>query len=78
MAHCSGCHHTFSTVSNFDLHRKSGKCHSPTTVGLVQNSRGTWRSEGERDLSELSERKRREKWKEFGYEQHTLPGMGEA
>lgn len=53
MAHCPSCHGTFSTVSNFDVHRSGGKCVAPSSLGLRQNSRGTWLREGERDISEL-------------------------
>lgn len=52
MAHCPTCHNTFSTVGNFDRHRKDGKCITPKKAGLVQNKRGTWRMPGERDLAE--------------------------
>lgn len=34
-AHCTfGCHATFSGVTSFDKHQKSGKCVDPADVGL--------------------------------------------
>ena len=42
IAHCSGCHETFSTVSNFDTHRVRGVCEDPVEVGLRRNERGVW------------------------------------
>lgn len=42
-AHCAGCHHTFSSVTGFDTHRRQGQCADPATVGLVHNdTRGCW------------------------------------
>lgn len=31
-AHCTVCHHHFSTVSNFDRHRPGGHCQPPGDV----------------------------------------------
>ena len=53
MAHCTSCHRTFSTVSNFDRHRKDGVCKNPARLGMKQNSRGTWLMDGEKDISEI-------------------------
>ena len=33
--YCLGCHETFSTVANFDRHRRGGECSHPRSVGLV-------------------------------------------
>lgn len=41
-AHCSGCCRTFTTVGNFDRHRRDGQCRHPSTVGLVQRPDGLW------------------------------------
>ena len=40
-SHCAntGCHQTFSTVGNFDRHRRGGECREPSTVGLIRNGR---------------------------------------
>lgn len=46
-AHCaaSGCHRTFSTVSNFDRHRtidgERGACRDPQDIGLIDRD-GIW------------------------------------
>lgn len=55
MAHCGECHETFSTASNFDRHRNKqrGGCFNPADVGLEQNSRGTWKQPGEKDISDI-------------------------
>lgn len=54
IAHCATDHHTFSCVSNYDLHITKGFQHlEPSEVGLVQNSRGVWHQPDERDISEL-------------------------
>lgn len=55
MAHCALCHHTFSTVSNFDKHRTGGGCRIP--AGFRQNDRGTWLAPGERDIQEFLHRR---------------------
>jgi hypothetical protein len=35
-AHCGGCHATFTTVGNFDKHRRGGLgCREPAGCGLV-------------------------------------------
>lgn len=39
---CTVCHETFSTSSNFDVHRKDGWCVNPATVGLRLNKHGHW------------------------------------
>lgn len=39
-AHCAACHTTFSTVYNFDEHRKGGVCNLPERVGLKWTMRG--------------------------------------
>jgi hypothetical protein len=53
-AHCSveGCHLHFSTIRNFDRHRRSERCVDPSLVGLVarQRVRGTtWVASEERE-----------------------------
>jgi hypothetical protein len=45
-AHCTACHGTFSTVGNFDRHRKDGECLDPLAVGLQQDAGGLWRLPG--------------------------------
>lgn len=32
MAHCGACHHTFSSVALFDLHRQGMRCTEPATL----------------------------------------------
>lgn len=39
---CRGCDEYFSTVGNFDRHRRNGECRPPGTVGLVQVA-GIWK-----------------------------------
>jgi hypothetical protein len=40
MAHCAAdCHRTFTTVRNFDRHRRDGRCLHPADVGLVPRER---------------------------------------
>ncbi|MFD6883007.1 hypothetical protein [Rhodococcus sp. NPDC060084] len=34
-SHCDGCHHTFSSVTAFDAHRRAGTCRTPQDTGLV-------------------------------------------
>lgn len=53
MAHCAGCHRTFTTVGNFDKHRSgsrsghaAGECSDPADRGLVENARGQWSAPG--------------------------------
>lgn len=41
LAHCSGCHLTFSRVSAFDKHRREFRCEPPESQGLVLRS-GVW------------------------------------
>lgn len=36
--HCAACHRTFTTIKNFDLHRR-GQCLPPAAVGLVRSDR---------------------------------------
>jgi hypothetical protein len=61
MCHCASCHETFSTEHNFDRHRKkkseAGGCIPPADVGLVCNSRGTWKMPGEKDISEIHQKR---------------------
>lgn len=33
--HCDGCHHTFSSITAFDAHRRAGTCRTPQEAGLV-------------------------------------------
>lgn len=40
-AHCSGCHETFSTVGNFDRHRREFACRPPAEIGLIERTRHT-------------------------------------
>jgi len=42
---CRACDRVFSTVANFDRHRKGGECHIDGT-GLVLNARGLWAMPG--------------------------------
>lgn len=50
MAHCGACHATFTTVGNFDKHRRGGSgCREPREAGLVGRERTTgvvWSSPG--------------------------------
>lgn len=41
---CRGCCEVFSTVGNFDKHRKGFKCHDPASLGMEIKSgeAGTW------------------------------------
>ena len=41
-AHCpvDNCHHTFTTVSNFDKHRRNGRCLDLATIGMAPNAWG--------------------------------------
>jgi hypothetical protein len=34
-SHCGGCHHTYSSLTAFDKHRRGGVCQPPESVGLV-------------------------------------------
>jgi hypothetical protein len=64
MAHCTVCHETFSTVSNFDRHRqpiaKGGEraCRPPADAGLVVSVRPTgtrvWAMPGRPDEDEAA------------------------
>lgn len=40
-SHCGACHRTFSVISNFDLHRRGGRCVDPAAVGLSEKA-GIW------------------------------------
>lgn len=54
MAHCASCHGSFSVVSNFDKHRRNGKCLDPAVVGLELRTNGatpTWAAPGDPDLN---------------------------
>ena len=56
-AHCaaSGCHQTFTTVANFDRHRRGGACQQPTSVGLRLAARAgyqAWAQPGEENLAD--------------------------
>ncbi|WP_082920601.1 FDXHR family putative zinc-binding protein [Rhodococcus sp. YH3-3] len=37
--HCDGCHHTFTSPSAFDLHRRAEQCRTPAQAGLVLTDR---------------------------------------
>jgi len=41
-AHCPVDHLTFTTVANFDRHRRHGRCLDPATIGMTTNERGLW------------------------------------
>ena len=46
-SHCGACHITFGGVASFDRHRQVGsrmgkKCHSPESLGLIDNGNGVW------------------------------------
>jgi len=43
---CAKCRNVFTTVGNFDRHRRGMKCHEPSTVGLELNYRGVWKMPG--------------------------------
>ena len=40
-SHCGGCHETFGTLSDFDKHRREGKC-LPPAEHLTQDDEGVW------------------------------------
>lgn len=46
-AHCSKCHHTFSGLRGFDLHRDRGRCFGPAEKGLELVD-GLWKQPGTR------------------------------
>ena len=48
--HCASCCENFSTVTNFDKHRRNGECVPPAEAGLQQNKRGVWTAPGETDF----------------------------
>lgn len=43
---CRACGNYFSTVRNFDSHRRGGECRHPADVGLVLNPAGVWTRPG--------------------------------
>lgn len=40
------CHATFGGVSNFDKHRRNGRCLDVTEIGLVEDKYRVWRAPG--------------------------------
>lgn len=54
-AHCASCHVTFSTVGNFDRHRRGGECLDPLSLTdregrpqpMVKNRHGYWGQPGD-------------------------------
>ena len=50
VAHCSVCHRTFTTVANFDRHRRGGRCVDPASVDMVRNGRDQWHERGPMSL----------------------------
>jgi len=44
VSQCPTCDRVFSTVANFDKHRKDGRCIYPEDVGLSLNEKGIWRT----------------------------------
>ncbi len=56
-AHCpvDGCHRTFTTVANFDRHRRNGRCLDPATLGMTPNAWGIWRVPMPDDVREQME-----------------------
>ena len=40
---CSGCGEYFTTVGNFDKHKRIDGCLDPETVGLTRDDRGYWK-----------------------------------
>lgn len=50
---CRACGEMFSTVGNFDRHRRDGECRPPATVGLVQVA-GVWKSASARTLEVMA------------------------
>lgn len=51
-SHCVACCENFSTVGNFDKHRRSSECVPPAKAGLAINKRGVWAMPGEADNAE--------------------------
>lgn len=41
-AQCPSCRYVFTTVANFDRHRRNRGCLDPASVELVINSKGMW------------------------------------
>ncbi|MGN5238082.1 FDXHR family putative zinc-binding protein [Rhodococcus sp. SJ-3] len=35
VCHCNGCHHTFSSLTAFEAHRRANTCRTPHETGLV-------------------------------------------
>lgn len=55
-AHCSVCHLTFRSVTNFDAHRSKGYCIDPASIELVDVD-GVWASsEGHAQAAEYRRR----------------------
>jgi hypothetical protein len=50
---CRACGELFSTVRNFDRHRRNGECRHPATAGLVQVA-GVWKGVPTRDAEGLA------------------------
>jgi len=51
---CTSCSRLFTTVANFDRHRKGGECLYPelTKPPMALNSRGIWRVKSDREWPE--------------------------
>lgn len=45
-SHCGACHHTFTTVGNFDRHRRDGGCLVPTECGFEVKQRAGYTAWG--------------------------------
>lgn len=52
-SHCRVCHETFTTVGNFDRHRRATGCVVPALAGLVADARGLWHLPADPDRSFL-------------------------
>lgn len=50
---CRECGQVFSTVGNFDRHRRNRQCLAPEAVGLVQVA-GVWKSPNTRPTQALA------------------------
>jgi len=53
-AQCPSCRYVFTTVTNFDRHRKDGRCVHPDAAGLVLNKRGMWSRPGSRKFTDAA------------------------
>jgi hypothetical protein len=51
---CRGCNQYFSTVGNFDRHRRNGHCLAPEAVGLVRDTAGVWKRPNTRPTQALT------------------------